>query len=166
MKPSPWVVKYADNVPAKSKVLDLACGMGRHTRLFIERGCHVTAVDIDTKGVQDLMGNPDCRIIETDLEQSEGWILPLGFDCIVVTNYLYRPMLKHLVKALVPGGILIYQTFMLGNEKFGKPSNPEFLLTADELKETYEHKLEVIAFSQGLSSTPSMTQQICARRSL
>jgi len=164
LEPSSWVIKYANYVPKNSKVLDLACGMGRHTQLFMGRGCHVTAVDIDTQGLQEFANSPNCQIVEMDIEQSEDWLLSQDFNCIVVTNYLHRPIMKHLANALAPEGILIYQTFMSGNEKFGKPSNPDFLLKKDELMETFEDELEVIAFSQGLTSKPSMMQQICARK--
>lgn len=164
LKPSLWVVKFAELVPKKSKVLDLACGKGRHTRLFIERSCQVTAVDINTSGLGDLVKNPNCHSIALDLEQSESWLLPSKFNCIVVTNYLFRPNLKYIADALLPEGILIYQTFMSGHEKFGKPSNPDFLLKENELLETFEKDLEIIEFSQGLNPSPSMTQQICARK--
>ncbi|MFT7684834.1 MAG: SAM-dependent methyltransferase [Candidatus Azotimanducaceae bacterium] len=165
MEPSPWVKKFANLIPVGAKVLDLACGKGRHTRYFIERSCFVTSVDINIDNMQDLSNNPKCQIIAADLENKDDWRLPTDFDAIIVTNYLHRPMLQHLPNALSPNGILIYQTFMIGNEAYGKPNNPDYLLAKNELKNTFQNSLNIIEFSEGLihETHTAVTQQICAQ---
>lgn len=165
MQPSPWVIKYADLIPAGAKVLDLACGNGRHSRFFIKKLCTVTAVDIDTRPLDELSKNPNCNVIRADLEFHDEWILATDFDAIIVTNYLHRPLFRYLPRALAPNGILIYQTFMVGNEVYGKPSNPHYLLAKNELKTVLDEHLEIIEFSQGFRAEPkeAVTQQICAR---
>ena len=103
-----------------------------------------------------------------DLEDGSPW--PLGvreLDGIVVTNYLHRPLLPHLASALTPGGVLIYETFGVGNERFGKPSNPNFLLRPGELLEfAAAHGLQVLAYECGEVSEPkqSVIQRIAAQR--
>jgi histidinol phosphatase-like enzyme (inositol monophosphatase family) len=140
--PSPWVVRFADLVPKGATILDVAAGGGRHTRLFVERGHRVVAVDRD---VRELPGG--CEAVQADLEDGSPW--PLGdrrFGGIVVTSYLHRPLLPVLVDRLEAGGVLVYETFAKGNERFGKPSNPAFLLEPGELLRAVAGKLRVVAF--------------------
>ena len=87
----------------------------------------------------------------------------------MVTNYLYRPTLAATLASLAPGGILIYETFARGNERYGKPSNPDFLLEPDELLQLAmlaTPPLRVVAFEQGYvdSPAPAMVQRLCAVR--
>ena len=153
--PSPWVEHYVGLIRAGGKVLDLAAGGGRHTRLLFERGYAVTAADRDTAALEAVAaGHPECRIVGLDLESGQAWRLGNGYDGIVVTNYLYRPILADLAAALAPGGMLIYETFMLGNERFGKPSNPDFLLRPNELIAAFAPHLTVVAFEQGIVRRP------------
>jgi SAM-dependent methyltransferase len=164
LPPSPWVVRHLGLVPARSDVLDVAAGAGRHTRLFLDRGHPVVAVDRDTSKLADLAGNPLVTILAADLE---GGPWPLGerrFAGIVVTNYLHRPLLPVLVGALAPGGALIYETFAVGNERFGKPSNPDFLLRPGELLEAVRGRLRVVAYEdvQLDAPKPAMVQRIAA----
>src|ERR1044071_4064168 len=129
--PSPWVVRFAALVPRGGRVLDIAAGGGRHSLLFLDHGCRVTAVDRDTSL---LPARPELEIVTADLEDGSPWPLPgRQFDGVVVTNYLHRPLLPQLVAALAQGGVLIYETFAIGNERFGRPSNPDFLLRPGEL---------------------------------
>jgi hypothetical protein len=105
------------------------------------------------------------RFVQADLE-SGPW--PLGeerFAAIVVTNYLHRPLFAQLEAALAAEGVLIYETFMVGNEKYGRPSNPAFLLQPGELLQAYRG-LSPIAFEQGSVETPkpAVIQRLCARR--
>ena len=88
------------------------------------------------------------------------------FDAVVVTRYLFRPRLDRLAALLRPGGVLIYETFMLGNERFGKPSNPDFLLRPHELLDWARGWGSVLAFEQGeiARPAPAMIQRICALR--
>ena len=132
--PSAWVRRFAPLVPAAGAVLDLACGGGRHSRLFLAAGHPVTAIDIAVDGLADLAGHERLEIIEADLE--DGRPFPLAgrrFAGVMVTNYLHRPLLPDVVEAVAPGGVLIYETFARGNERFGKPRNPDHLLKPGEL---------------------------------
>lgn len=157
MSPSAWVEHWAASVPAGT-VLDLACGEGRHSRLFRDRGYTVVAVDREPQSI------PGARFIRADLEDGSPW--PLGearFQGIVVTNYLHRPLFPQLASALAPGGCLLYETFLLGNERHGRPSNPAFLLRPGELLEAFAG-LTVLGFEEGFvaSPKPAMIQRLCA----
>jgi len=153
--PSPWIERHAALIRAGGRVLDLAAGGGRHARLLLARGYSVVAADRDTTALQAAVaGDPACRTVTLDLENGEGWRLGESYDGIVVTNYLYRPAFGDLVTALAPAGVLLYETFMLGNERFGKPSNPDFLLRPNELIEVFAPHLTVLAFEQGVVSRP------------
>jgi SAM-dependent methyltransferase len=161
------VQSHAGLLPKGAKVLDLAAGGGRHARYFNDLGCHVTAVDRDVSALQDLAGQ-GIEIVAADLEDGSPW--PLAdrqFDGIVVTNYLHRPLFPHLAAALAPGGVLIYETFGRGNERFGRPSNPNFLLRPGELPEfAATHGLQVLAYECGEvpEPKPAIVQRIVARR--
>lgn len=167
-QPSPWITRFRER--AIGPVLDVACGSGRHTRLFLDRGHHVIAVDRDTSRLGDIAGHPRLTILETDLEAGDDpWRpTPASSGTIVVTNYLWRPLLPALIEALKPGGILLYETFALGNERFGKPSNPDFLLRPDELKDAVAGKLDVLAYEQRhvTDPQPAVIQRICASKDL
>ena len=164
--PSEWVLRWADLVPRGAAVLDLACGRGRHARLFAARGCAVLAVDRDAEALATLAGDPGIETRRADLEGAPWPFDPAAFDAVVVTNYLHRPLFPHLAAALRPGGVLIYETFMLGNERFGKPSNPDFLLRPGELLEAFSGPLTVAGFEQGTVGQPprAAVQRICAVR--
>jgi len=157
--PSAWVARWAALIP-RGRVLDLACGGGRHARLLVSLGYEVLAVDREPQSI------PGARFVRADLEDGSPW--PLAgerFQGIVVTNYLYRPLFALIEEALAPGGILIYETFMQGNERYGKPSNPAFLLQPGELWRAFAG-LHVIAFEQGRAQEPkpAMIQRLCAAR--
>jgi SAM-dependent methyltransferase len=163
LAPSPWVVRFAALIGPGKSVLDLACGKGRHSRYLIEQGYRVTAVDRDTGGVRDLAARAE--IIEADLE--DGRPYPLSgrrFAGIVIANYLHRPLLAHLVAGLQPGGILIYETFARGNERFGKPTSPAFLLKPGELLDAVRGHLRVLAYEDLTldEPKPAAVQRIAA----
>ncbi len=123
---SAWVQRWSHLVAPHGSVLDVACGSGRHTRWFHERGCAVTAVDRDAAALQGLQGV--ARTVVADLE-GQPWPLPgETFSAVVVTNYLWRALLPDIARSLGAGGVLIYETFAEGNASVGKPSNPHFLL--------------------------------------
>lgn len=167
LAPSPWIERFAGIVPA-GPVLDLACGAGRHARLFLERGHAVTALDIDLSGVSDLIGRPGFEAIATDLEADDAW--PLGsrrFAGVVVANYLHRPLFPAILGSLAKGGLLIYETFAEGNERYGKPRNPDHLLKHGELIELARGRLRVLAY-EDLEVTdpwPACVQRIAAANS-
>ena len=164
-EPSAWVLRFAPYLPDGGPVLDLACGAGRHARLFLERGHPVTAVDRDLSGIADTIGRPGLEALEIDLE--DGRPFPLAgrrFAGVVVTNYLYRPLFPALVAAVAPGGALIYETFAKGNEGFGRPRRPEHLMNPGELLEAVRGRLRVIAYEDLIVTAPrpAAIQRICA----
>ena len=147
--PSAWVVRWSHLVAAGASVLDVACGSGRHVRWFAGRGCHVTGVDRDAAALQPL--HPLAEVIVADIENG-AWPLPgRRFDAVVVTNYLWRPLLTTLVDSVAEGGLLMWETFSAGNESVGKPSNPLFLLQPGELLGAVQG-LRVVAFEDGFES--------------
>jgi SAM-dependent methyltransferase len=145
----------------RGPLLDVACGGGRHARLFAERGIEVVAVDRERQSFSS-----NIRFVEADLENGNPWpFAGQRFAAIVVANYLHRPLFPHLLASLDEGGVLIYETFMIGNEKYGRPSNPEFLLRPGELLESFA-TLAVAGFEQGRVERPkaAMIQRLCALR--
>ena len=157
LAPSPWVVRWGPLI-RRGEVLDVACGSGRHTRWFVDRGIGVVAVD---RAPQEI---PGANFVQADLEAGHAWPFQPGrFAGIVVTNYLHRPLLADLRASLAPDGVLIYETFMLGNEKYGRPSNPAFLLRPGELLAAFAD-LRILAFEQGMvgEPKPAVIQRLCA----
>ncbi len=165
--PSSWVARFAPLIPPQAAVLDLAAGAGRHSRLFLERGHLVTAVDRD---ISLLKPHDGLEIVEADLESDASWPLEgRQFAGIVVTNYLYRPLFPRLVASLAGNGVLIYETFAHGHETYtlARPRNPEHLLQPDELLNIVHGQLSVIAFEQGIverDKGPAVIQRICAAK--
>ncbi|MGV3655000.1 MAG: class I SAM-dependent methyltransferase [Noviherbaspirillum sp.] len=168
--PSAWVARFAPLAPP-GEVLDLACGSGRHARLLAAAGHPVLAVDRDPAALAACAG-PGISALALDLEEA-GFQWPFGkgrFAGIVVANYLHRPLFPALFNSLAPGGILIYETFAQGNGRFGKPSNPAFLLQPGELLDRARahcadagDPLRIIAFEDGYAALPrpAMVQRIC-----
>lgn len=141
-------------------MLDVACGSGRHAAYFAERGFEVVAIDREPQLI------PGVRFIRADLEDASPWPLPgRRFAAIVVANYLHRPLFPTLAESLEEGGVLIYETFMQGNERYGKPSNPRFLLLPGELLQAFAG-LTVAGFEQGIAERPkkALVQRLCAVR--
>lgn len=163
--PSAWVVRWSHLIVHKGTVLDVACGAGRHARYFAQRGHPVKAVDRDAGALAALAGWSGVEPVRADIEEGTWPYTGETFAAIVVTNYLYRPLLPILVDAVAPGGILIYETFAQGNERFGRPSNPAFLLRPGELLQAVRGKLRVIAYEdlQVDGPKPAMVQRICAQ---
>lgn len=163
---SPWIARFAPLIPPGGEVLDLACGAGRHTRLLVRSGFRVEAVDQNAELLAGLSGEAGVTTREANLEGGPWPYYGRAFDGIVVTNYLWRPLFPHLFNSLGQGGVLIYETFMAGNERFGKPSNPEYLLRPGELLDLLHKRFTVIAFEQGEVEKPwpAMVQRIAVRR--
>jgi SAM-dependent methyltransferase len=158
-EPSGWVVKWAPRV-TRGPVLDVACGEGRHARFFRDKGFEVVAVDRE----ENFSLSPGIEFIKADLEDGGPWpFAGRKFGAIVVTNYLHRPLFPDLAASLDEGGLLLYETFMLGNERFGRPSNPKFLLRPGELKDAFAG-LQLLDFEEGEFERPkrAMLQRICA----
>jgi len=154
--PSPWIVRWADTIATNGSVLDLACGSGRHVRHLAARGLRVTAVDRSREAL-DLCKDA-AEIIEADLEGAPWPLLGRRFDAVVVTNYLWRALMPQIVECVAPGGLLLYETFARGHERFGKPSNPDFLLQPGELL-TQVNGLHVLAFEDGVLDVPTRRVQ-------
>lgn len=164
--PSPWVTKHGLLIREGGHVLDLACGVGRHAIWLAEKGYQVDAVDCNQQLLAELEGIPNITTIWADIEAGEWPSNGNHYDGIIVSRYLYRQILEVLAKLLKLGGVLIYETFMVGNERYGKPSNPDYLLLQDELNMVYSPLLHIHAFEQGEAGSParSVMQRICATK--
>ncbi len=132
-QPSAWVVRFGQSLRPGARVLDLACGHGRQAAWFALRGCQVTAVDVDPACEASLRQHPGVRFVLADLEAGPWPLADERFDAVVVVHYLHRPLLARIRAALARDGLLIYETFATGNERFGRPRNPDFLLRPGEL---------------------------------
>ena len=167
LPPSEWVMHHAARIPASGEVLDLACGSGRHARWLAGQGKQVFAVDRDFEAISGLQGVAGVRAETMDLEGERWPLAGRRFAGIVVTNYLWRPRLPDVLALLAPGGALIYETFMVGNAAYGKPSNPAFLLLAGELRQLAAAAgLREVDYAEGYvaSPKPAMRQAVCAIR--
>ncbi|MFI4930327.1 MAG: class I SAM-dependent methyltransferase [Burkholderiales bacterium] len=155
--PSPWIVRWAGAIAPHGTVLDLACGPGRHVRYLAASGLRVTAVDRDRDALSGLQGMA-AEVVEADLEHGP-WPLPgRRFDAVVVTNYLWRALMPAIVDSVAEGGFLLYETFALGQEKIGRPANPDFLLRPRELLSATQG-LHVIAYEDGMARSPQRRLQ-------
>jgi SAM-dependent methyltransferase len=176
MAPSDWLLHYVYLLPVGSHVLDVACGAGRHVRWLAERGYDVTGIDQDADALATLsaalslltrtVSLPKVRTIVTDIEARAWPLADEQFDAVLVTHYLHRPIWENLLAAVTPGGLLIYETFAVGNEVFGKPSRPDFLLRPGELLQVVRNGFTVIAYEDRQIETPkrAMIQRIVARK--
>ncbi len=166
LPPSVWVQRFAPMAAAGGRVLDVACGSGRHARYFASRGHPVEAVDRNLGGflqVPDLV-----NLRQADIEAEPWPYAGEKFAAVIVTNYLHRPLWATLVDAVMPGGVLIYETFALGNARYGRPTRADFLLQPEELLQVVRGHLEVRAFENVYvdSPKPAMVQRIVARRAM
>ena len=156
---SEWVARWAPLIP-RGEVLDVACGEGRHARYLSTLGYAVTGVDRDSHVIEGV------EFVRADLEDGSPWpFAGRRFAGVVVTNYLHRPLFPLLEQSLGEGGVLIYETFMAGNERYGRPSNPAFLLRPAELLQAFP-ELAPLGFEQGLAERPkkAVVQRLCAIR--
>jgi SAM-dependent methyltransferase len=168
VNPSPWIERFGSSVPRSGPVLDLACGGGRHTRWFAARGHDVVAIDRDLSGVMDLADDARVELRQADLEDGSAFPAAAGaFAGVVVTNYLWRPILDSVVDAVAPGGWLLYETFAAGNERLGRPTKPDFLLRRNELLElALRHGLVISEYQDVVvdAPRPAAVQRIAATR--
>lgn len=157
-----WCARLAPG----SEVLDLACGSGRHSRALAALGCQVDAVDVDAGLATALAGIAGVTFRAVDLESGPWPFERERYDAIVVANYLYRPRLASLAEALRDGGLLVYETFAMGHEQFGRPNKPEFLLKPFELAACFAPMLHVLAFEDGVRrrTAQARVQRLCAVR--
>jgi SAM-dependent methyltransferase len=160
--PSPWVRRWTALLPQRARVLDVACGSGRHVRWLAAQGCMVTAIDRDAAATEGL--RPLAEVIVADIENGPWPCAGRQFDGLVVTNYLWRPLWQQLLGAVAPGGMLIYETFARGNETVGRPARPDFLLAPGELLQVCKG-LRIVAYEDGFLPSPErFVQRICAVR--
>jgi len=163
--PSAWITRYAHLVPSSARVLDVAAGGGRHALFFAARGNRVVAVDRDEAALASYADLPGIETRTADLETG-AWPFPgETFDAIVVVNYLHRAALPYLLATLASDGTLLYETFAAGNEAYGRPSNPNFLLRPGELLDAVRDRLTVVAFEQGVSpnrDSPAVIERVAA----
>ena len=163
-EPSPWLVRWSHLLAPRSRVLDVACGSGRHLHYMHTLGHQVTGVDLDISTAQSVA--PYSELIQADLE-TQPWPLHDGqghrlFDAVLVCNYLWRPLWPSLRASLAPGGVLLYETFASGQEQWGRPRNPDFLLQPGELLDRC-HALQIVAYECGLEADPPrVVQRIAA----
>lgn len=162
-QPSPWVARWLPAVDPGGSVLDVACGRGRHIAVAVLAGHRVTGIDRDL-AANAFAAHPQVDLIEVDLETDAGW--PLAgrrFDGVIVTNYLHRPILAEIVGAVADGGVLIYETFALGQKRLGRPSRAEFLLRPGELIDAVKGRLVPLAYEiVHLANPERIVQRIAA----
>lgn len=165
---SAWVQRWSHLLPEGGSVLDVACGRGRHTRWFHQRGLRVVAVDRSAEAIAAIgLPTESCETCVADIENGPWPFAGRQFDAVIVTNYLWRPLLPTLLASLAPRGVFIYETFAAGNETVGKPSRPDFLLQPGELLQVC-HALRTVAYEDGFEDRPSprFVQRIVAVREL
>jgi SAM-dependent methyltransferase len=164
LEPSPWVRRFGHLIAPGSTVLDVACGHGRHARWARAAGHPVVAVDIDVTGVADLAAQPGVEVLRHDLESGDWPFACRAFGAIIVANYLDRGQFDAWAAALAPGGVLLVDTFGSGNEAFGRPRSPAFLLAPGELLAAFGHRLQVVAYEAGIEALPRLAvrQRLCA----
>jgi SAM-dependent methyltransferase len=162
---SDWVLRWADQVKPQGRVLDVAGGWGRHAALFSARGHQVCLLDRDAAALAHVRQHwPQVNCIEADIENGPWHLDSARFDAVIVTNYLWRALWPQILSAIKPGGCLIYETFAAGNERFGKPSNPAFLLRRGELLERCAG-MHILAYEDlELSQPARCVQRIVAVR--
>jgi SAM-dependent methyltransferase len=164
-EPSKWVGRYLPGVKKGGSILDVACGAGRHMRVALELGYTVTGIDKDLSQVEDLGARSDVGLVEADLESGRAFPLKdMAYDGVIVTNYLWRPILADIIGCVADDGVFIYETFAHGHERHGKPVNPDFLLNNNELLEAALPRLCVVAYEHGLrgGKKPKIVQRIAA----
>ena len=160
---SAWMRRFAPLIRRGGHVLDLASGSGRNARWLAAQGWQVEAVDRDGAALALMHGIDNIATREADLEAQPWPYSGQQFDAIVVCRYLHRPLLPLLAASLAPNGVLIYETFMRGQEKIGRPQRPEFLLWPNELLVSFGTELILVAFEQGVDASvqPAVVQRIC-----
>ena len=150
--PSTFLVDHIDLLP-KGRVLDVAMGWGRNAVYLAGRGFQVDGIDIsrealDAARVSAVESGVSVTLHLMDLENDVS--LPEeAFDIIICFNYLHRPLIPQLKRALRPGGMLVYETYIVDQARFGKPKNPKHLLQYNELLEFF-HDFRCLRYREGI----------------
>ena len=164
--PSSWLQRHSSLIPHSGPILDIAAGSGRHTQYLLEKGHTVVSIDKDVSRLAQIT-SPRLSIARVDLETPKPWPFKnSAFAAVIVTNYLHRPLFPQIIKALALGGVLVYETFANGNEKFGKPANPDYLLKTGELIQLTLGRLHILAYEDLTvdQPRPAQIQRIVASR--
>ena len=163
-RPSDWVVRFYSGIKHKGRVLDVACGAGRHFSLGLSSGKRLTGVDRDILQAAQYSSAQGLTLIEADLEDGRPFLFRgQKFDGVIVTNYLWRPILADIIAAVAADGVFIYETFGIGQEKIGKPTNPDFLLRPGELMDAVAGHLRIVAYEHARLAGPErIVQRIAA----
>lgn len=166
--PAAWLTENLTLIPGGGLVLDVACGRGRNALYLAASGFKVHAIDRGAEAIRALEAKAEAMgvIVGTqvvDLERGRPPIEPARYDAVVVINYLHRPLMSVLIEALVPGGVLIYETFTVGQAQRGHPRNPDFLLRDGELRDLAK-PLEIVRWREG-DVQGKLVASIVARRS-
>jgi len=148
---SAWVMRWSHLIPRYGKVLDLACGHGRHMQWLKQQGFDCLGVDRDAQALEFAKAFGD--VMQADVENQAWPLAGRTFQGVVVTNYLWRALWPDLLDAVAESGVLIYETFADGNATVGKPSNPDFLLKPGELLSLCKG-LRVVAYEDGFAQEP------------
>jgi SAM-dependent methyltransferase len=150
--PSSWVKRWSHLVKPGGTVLDVACGRGRHASWFYSLNHPVVLVDKAQEAIDSIaIPAHACEKVVADIESGPWPLAGRQFDAVVVTHYLWRPLMPSLLASLATGGVLIYETFTTGNETVGKPSRPDFLLRPGELLDVCQN-LRIVGFEDGYMS--------------
>jgi len=162
IRPSAWVKRHASLIKPQGRVLDVATGNGRNARWLAAQGWQVEAVDKDETALASMQGLSGINTQIADIENGRWPYTGRKFDGIVVCRYLHRPLFPALLDSLTADGLLIYETFMMGHEAYGRPKNPDFLLRPNELLDVFLPSLIPVAFEQGFDpSEQAVVQRIC-----
>ncbi|MBI1851561.1 MAG: methyltransferase domain-containing protein [Planctomycetes bacterium] len=160
--PSEFLVSCSDLLPERGDALDLAAGRGRNARWLASRGLRVTAIDRDRDALEPLR-EAGIAIVVADLETPDATLPRDAFDVIVVCRYLWRPLFPAIRAALRTGGLLVYETFTLEQARFGKPTNPHFLLGQNELLRHFVD-WHVLRYAEGIVDGRAAVAALAARK--
>ena len=149
---SEWIFNQIEALKFKKKInlLDFASGSGRNSIPLLKKNITITAIDNDQNKLNKYKHFNNINTICFDLETAQEWpLVKEYFDVIMVVNYLYRPKIKKIINLLKKNGYLFYETFSSGNERYGRPKNPNFLLKDRELLHIFGQDLLPISFFDG-----------------
>ena len=156
-EPSEWIKKYLKKNINNKNLLDLACGSGRHSIYASSLGYKVTSVDINKNKLSTLTLKKFISPIQLNIEEPNSWpFIDKSFNVVIVTNYLHRPIFKHIISSIKLNGILLYETFSKENSQFGRPNNPDYLLNSLELfLLAKKYRMEILNYEENMIEFPN-----------